>query len=115
MMLVRRGCALAPPATCRTVSGPDPGRPCMFPFIFEGEVHTGCVGAIYDDVNITWCDTRVDATLTTGWGVCNDNVMFGGPDQCFSGVFNRPIEECKEELGLKGSLQNKVNNGKKRK
>ena len=73
--------------TCHTVSGPDTGSLCIFPFILGGYAHLSCV-----DTNIgTACATQVDSSgaLTNG-GVCNDG--------CIPTV-TRP-DLCTQDLGL---------------
>ena len=84
LMLVRGNSA---DDSCRTVSGPDTGSHCMFPFIWGGATYTSCV----QSGDGAWCDTRADATSDSGWGVCNDNC---------TPIMNRPKKECKEELGF---------------
>ena len=55
--------------SCHTVSGPDTGSPCIFPFIYEGVAHVSCVDD--GDEEGKWCDTQVD-NPDTGWGYCNE-------------------------------------------
>ena len=63
LMLLRSNAA---DDSCRTVSGPDTGSPCMFPFIWEGVTYTSCVASDDENSTSTWCDTRVDATSASG-------------------------------------------------
>ena len=65
LMLLRSNAA---DDSCRTVSGPDTGSPCMFPFIWGGATYTSCV----QSGDIAWCLTGADATSDSGWGVCNN-------------------------------------------
>ena len=44
---------------CFTVGGPDLGKPCVFPFTFNGIVHFGCPKDP-DDPSKRWCSTKVD-------------------------------------------------------
>ena len=39
-----------------TVSGPDTGSPCIFPFTFQGVTYTECA----EDTDGKWCSTEVD-------------------------------------------------------
>ena len=45
--------------TCVTVSGPNPGKPCVFPFRYQNKVYTGC-DTDPDDSTKTWCSTKTD-------------------------------------------------------
>merc|ERR1712177_78402 len=53
----------SPVSTCTTVSGPDTGSHCVFPFTFSGVTHQSCADWIYGGVNAgsKWCSTKVDA------------------------------------------------------
>ena len=44
--------------SCHTVSGPDTGSPCVFPFIWEGVTRISCV--LWDENK--WCSTEVDSS-----------------------------------------------------
>ena len=48
-------------AVCTTVGGASPNKPCIFPFRFNGALHTSC---IWDMAHLTehkaWCSTLVD-------------------------------------------------------
>ena len=50
-------------SVCTTDSGAAPNLPCIFPFKFNGAVHTSC---IWDMAHLTehkaWCSTLVDDT-----------------------------------------------------
>merc|ERR1712177_143037 len=50
-------------STSTTVSGPDTGSQCVFPFTFSGVTHQSCADWIYGGVNAgsKWCSTKVDA------------------------------------------------------
>ena len=61
---------------CKTTSGSDPNKPCVFPFKFGDETHKCCTTALNDpgDTN-AWCSTMVDdlGQHVGGqgkWGVC---------------------------------------------
>ena len=74
-------------SSCHTVSGPDTGSPCIFPYIYNGVTHISCVELI--------CVTQVDSSgvftnFESGWGYCNDNCI---------PTITRP-DLCTQELGL---------------
>ena len=61
---------------CKTTSGPDPNKPCVFPFKLGDETHKCCTTALNDpgDTN-AWCSTMVDdlgkhVANQGKWGVC---------------------------------------------
>merc|ERR1712155_115078 len=54
--------------SCHTISGPDIGSPCIFPFIFEEEIHLSCLD---NEEGQKWCDTKMNSTEDSGWGYCN--------------------------------------------
>jgi len=47
-----------------TVSGPDTGSPCEFPFTFNGVTYVSCAEWVYGGINQgkKWCSTKVDST-----------------------------------------------------
>merc|ERR1711988_1820909 len=45
--------------TCNTVSGPASGKPCVFPFTWQGKTFTSCTKE-GDDQGKLWCSTMVD-------------------------------------------------------
>ena len=52
------------------------GKPCVFPFTFEGKVHNGCIQK-WTDV-YAWCPTQVDQNGTYvknsgNWDNCDSN------------------------------------------
>ena len=69
MQLVRKFCplllelplnqlsALNPIGVCKTVSGPDANKPCVFPFRFKGITYNTCS---FEKSSRPWCSTRVD-------------------------------------------------------
>ena len=83
--MVRR--SQATPPSCRTVSGPDSGSPCIFPFIFEGKTKISCVD---NGEGRKWCDTQVNSTMESWWGYCNDD--------CIPTVTHPDL--CTQDLGL---------------
>ena len=49
---------------CTTTSGPDPNKPCIFPFKLYGNTYECCTTALNDPGNTdAWCSTMVD-----NWG-----------------------------------------------
>merc|ERR1719430_3042874 len=61
-------------STCSTVSGPEAGSKCVFPFKYKGEVHTACTYA--GGFSEPWCSTRVDYWGKHDdkyWGNCDTN------------------------------------------
>ena len=63
---------------CVTKDGPDPNRPCVFPFIDRGISHSKCTsGASYLQ---PWCPTEVDQNghyIDEKWGNCESNCETG--------------------------------------
>ena len=51
------------PEKCKTVSGPDAHKPCIFPFRFNGVSYNTCTLVSTND-NKPWCSTRVDNSGT---------------------------------------------------
>ena len=49
---------------CTTVSGPDPNKPCVFPFEYNGIIYHECTEVDHDQF---WCHTDQD------WGNCGTN------------------------------------------
>lgn len=47
-----------PKTECTTVSGPDPKKPCVFPFKHKGNTFITCALSPIDDKH--WCSTLVD-------------------------------------------------------
>merc|ERR1712210_252690 len=45
--------------TCNTVSGPAAGKPCVFPFTWQGKTFNSCTKE-GDDQGKLWCSTMVD-------------------------------------------------------
>ena len=61
---------------CTTISGPNPNKPCVFPFIYKDISYSQCTTK---DHNVLWCPTEVDAygKYTYKWGNCNSNCGTG--------------------------------------
>ena len=61
-----------------TKDGPDPNKPCVFPFIDRGISHSKCtLGA--SDLQ-PWCPTEVDQNgyyVDEKWGNCDSNCETG--------------------------------------
>merc|ERR1711999_44223 len=51
-------------SSCLTVSGPDTGSACIFPFTFNGVTYVSCAEWVYggDNQGQKWCSTKVDAS-----------------------------------------------------
>ena len=65
---------------CRTIKGPSPNLPCVFPFEFKGIDHNQCIWD-GDSVNGAWCSTKVDKKgkhVSGGghWGNCAPECPF---------------------------------------
>ena len=61
---------------CTTIRGPKPDKPCIFPFIFNGENETTCVkGRLRPE---PWCSTKVDDSnnyIRGEWGFCGESCL----------------------------------------
>ena len=76
---------------CRTKSGPNPRKRCIFPFHFNGKTYNGCAKHPKDNNNELWCSTKVDRNGNhvvgqNQYGYCNkfcpsDNSGSGGTQQ----------------------------------
>ena len=71
--------------SCHTVSGPDTGSPCIFPFIWKEKTHMSCVTD--KKKGKKWCSTRVDSSgfhVKGNYGYCNDDCTptVTRPDLC---------------------------------
>ena len=44
-------------SVCKTVSGPAPNKPCVFPFRFKGVTYKTCT---FEQSSTPWCSTGVD-------------------------------------------------------
>ena len=53
-------CISSPCPGCKTSGGLNPGKPCIFPFKFEGKTYFGCPPEP-DAPGKTWCSTKVDS------------------------------------------------------
>ena len=68
-----------PKTECTTVSGPDPNKPCVFPFKHRGNTFITCALADNDDKH--WCSTLVDEAGEHiagkgNWGHCGSDCPF---------------------------------------
>ena len=62
---------------CTTESGPEPGRPCIFPFIYNGVTYKECTSADWDQ---PWCSTEVNDNqnhVAGKWGNCKTTCTTG--------------------------------------
>ena len=61
-----------------TKDGPDPNKPCVFPFIDRGVSHSKCTSGALDLQ--PWCPTEVDQNghyIDEKWGNCDNNCEIG--------------------------------------
>ena len=61
---------------CKTSSGPDPGKACIFPFTYKGTEHNECAQLIRSPES--WCATKLDVQdgTVSNWGLCDPTVCF---------------------------------------
>ena len=62
---------------CKTIYGPFPNKPCVFPFIYKDISYSQCTTK---DHNVLWCPTEVDAYgkyISGKYGECNSNCGTG--------------------------------------
>ena len=75
---------------CQTVGGPDQGRPCMFPFKFQGKIYNECPVARLEDPSKTWCST-MGGNHVAGlkkWGYCSSSCPVSNEKEAsFSGNY----------------------------
>ena len=58
--------------SCKTIDGNTPNKPCVFPFIDAGTIHTKCTQV--DGDPMPWCATEVDENgQLRDWGHCATN------------------------------------------
>ena len=77
-----------------TVSGADPNKPCIFPFIFNNETHYGCIWDLND--SYAWCSTKVDDQgnhIWGNWGKC-DGSKCPIPDGKYRICIPRYVRTC---------------------
>ena len=75
----------ANPDECKTKGGPDPDKPCVFPFIFNGSMYNECPTVKYDQPYQPWCSTEVDSNghyISGKWGFCDRNCFSGRNIKC---------------------------------
>ena len=66
------------PEICETISGPALQKPCMFPFEFNGLIHTKCTFKHQEHLTNdpkAWCSTKIDpqgrhVARQGQWGNC---------------------------------------------
>ena len=47
--------------SCRTTTGADPNKPCVFPFKFRSVTYNNCTKVATDpDDTKAWCSTKID-------------------------------------------------------
>ena len=50
---------------CITNGGPEIGKPCVFPYIYNNVSHSTCT---IKDSQVQWCYTEVDSNGVGVWG-----------------------------------------------
>ena len=68
---------------CKTTTGPDQNKPCVFPFTFSGVTYTECTKANFDHL---WCSTKVDDNgnfIQNHWGNCDISLGACPPGNSF--------------------------------
>ena len=63
---------------CLTNGGPDPNKPCMLPFTYNGITYTSCTSVL--NYGIDWCSTEIDAYgnhVGMKWGNCGTGCPAG--------------------------------------
>jgi len=71
-------CTDSCPRGCSTVSGPDPGKLCVFPFKWNGTVYRECT--THMNSGQLWCPTEVDhlnGYIDNKWGNCAADTCTG--------------------------------------
>ena len=64
---------------CLAVGGPADGKPCVFPFKFQGKTYSTCTNRIkHKKHNLPWCSTKVDErgnhiSHQRKWGNCEED------------------------------------------
>ena len=59
---------------CRTkATGPEPDKPCVFPFRYMGIEYNECTTDGYGSTY--WCGTTFSVTNNAGWGVCSSSCI----------------------------------------
>ena len=62
---------------CFTKSGPETGKPCAFPFTYQGKTYEKCTEIDHDQL---WCSTEVDHNgvhVRGKWGYCDNECNLG--------------------------------------
>ena len=62
---------------CFTKSGPETGKPCAFPFTYQGKTYEKCTDIDHDQL---WCSTEVDYNgvhVRGKWGNCGNECNLG--------------------------------------
>ena len=62
---------------CFTKSGPETGKPCAFPFTYQGKTYEKCTEIDNDQL---WCSTMVDPNgihVRGRWGNCDHECNSG--------------------------------------
>ena len=96
---------------CLTVSGPNPGKPCIFPFIHDGKSYSGCP-IDPDDSSKRWCSTKVDnkgqhVPKQNEYGHCADTCPKSNPTSSSVGKCSRD-RKCRSFSACAAQTQNRV-------
>lgn len=83
-----------------TISGPDPGKPCALPFIFQGINYQDCTTDVDLDGRF-WCSTKTDArgqhiAGQDNWGYCNSNCSLPDDSAVRFPTYDLPEEEIED-------------------
>jgi len=75
---------------CATISGPDPNKPCIFPFKFGDITYNNCTTIGNEPGNIkAWCSTKVD---DSGKHIGNGQGNWGDCEQYCQNDFKTPTQ-----------------------
>ena len=84
---------------CLAVGGPGDGKPCVFPFEFDGTTYSTCTNRIkHVTNNLPWCSTKVNTrgehiSGQGNWGNCDKTCPLPSDDKNKS-------DEKKKDPGL---------------
>ena len=67
---------------CFPISGPETGKPCIFPFLYKGVIYDECTNMDHDQ---KWCSTKVYSAGTHvdgKYGHCGNDCKSGKFEKC---------------------------------